>query len=79
MVEGGGTMALRHNDPQYLARVDLWWDELLPKLTRFLHVNGGRVLMVQVRPGLQPIQPRPSVQAGCQQSFALHAGPWCRL
>ena len=49
MVEGGGTMSLRHNDPQFLKRVDIWWDELLPQLQRFLHINGGRVLMVQVQ------------------------------
>ena len=48
MVEGGGTMQLRHSDPLFLARVDSWWAELLPKLKRFLHVNGGNVLMVQV-------------------------------
>ena len=56
-------MSLRHNDPQYLARVDIWWDELLPQLKRFLHVNGGRVLMVQVR------QPAEQLTACCQ----LHA------
>lgn len=50
MVEGGGTMQLRHSDPLFLARVDSWWAELLPKLKRFLHVNGGNVLMVQVCP-----------------------------
>ena len=48
MVEGGGSMKLRHSDPLFLARVDSWWAELLPKLKRFLHVNGGNVLMVQV-------------------------------
>ena len=48
MVDGGGSMKLRHSDPLFLARVDSWWAELLPKLKRFLHVNGGNVLMVQV-------------------------------
>ena len=54
-------MRLRHNDPQFLARVDSWWAELLPKVKRFLHVNGGNVLMVQARHlipcGSMPDQP----------------------
>ena len=78
MVEGGGTMALRHNDPRYLARVDLWWDELLPRLTRFLHVNGGRVLMVQVRGAAQAA----GILHDCASFVGVcvvHAGCWQRL
>ena len=48
-VKGGGTMHLRSSDPNWIAQVDAWWDFLLPKLKRFMHVNGGPVLMVQVR------------------------------
>lgn len=48
-VKGGGSMRLRSSDPDYLAQVDAWWDLLLPKLKRFMHVYGGPVLMVQVR------------------------------
>ena len=47
-VKGGGTMKLRSSDPLFLAQVDAWWSLLLPKLKRFMHVNGGPVLMVQV-------------------------------
>ena len=47
-VKGGGSMRLRSSNPEYLAQVDAWWGLLLPRLQRFMFVNGGPVLMVQV-------------------------------
>lgn len=41
-------MLLRSSDPLFLAQVDAWWEVLLPRLSKFLYVNGGPVLMVQV-------------------------------
>ncbi|BDA51062.1 probable beta-galactosidase [Coccomyxa sp. Obi] len=47
-VSGGGTMKLRSSDPLYLAHVDRWWNELLPRMTPLLYSNGGPIVMVQI-------------------------------
>ena len=47
-VSGGGTMKLRSSDPLYLAHVDRFWNELLPRMTPLLYSNGGPIVMVQV-------------------------------
>ena len=38
---------LRSYDPKYLAYVDAWMDELLPKLEPYLYNNGGPIITVQ--------------------------------
>ncbi|GAQ91566.1 Beta-galactosidase [Klebsormidium nitens] len=43
-----GPMQLRSSDPRYLAAVDHWWGELLPRVKPLLWHNGGPVIMVQV-------------------------------
>ena len=47
-VRGGRTMKLRSEDPDYLAAVDAWWAELLPRIQPLLYRNGGPIVMVQV-------------------------------
>ncbi len=47
-VSGGGTMKLRSSDPLYLAHVDRFWNQLLPRMTPLLYSNGGPIVMVQV-------------------------------
>lgn len=46
-VAGGRTMRMRTNDPAYLDHVERWWAVLFSKLRRYLHENGGPILMVQ--------------------------------
>ncbi|CAI9406761.1 glycoside hydrolase family 35 protein [Aestuariimicrobium sp. T2.26MG-19.2B] len=55
--EGGGfpgwllrdrNLRLRVNDPGYLAHVDRWFDELIPRIARHQASRGGNVVMVQV-------------------------------
>ncbi|WP_338483133.1 beta-galactosidase family protein [Streptomyces sp. SCSIO 75703] len=41
-------LALRCADPRYLAHVDRWYDELIPRLARHQVTRGGNVLMMQV-------------------------------
>ena len=41
-------MKLRSSDPLYLAHVDRYWNELLPRMTPLLYSNGGPIVMVQV-------------------------------
>lgn len=41
-------MKLRSDDPDYLAAVDAWWGELLPRMKPLLYQNGGPIVMVQV-------------------------------
>lgn len=41
-------MALRCNDPMYLAKVRPYYNELLSRIRPHLTTNGGRVMMVQV-------------------------------
>ncbi|MCZ8520466.1 MULTISPECIES: glycoside hydrolase family 35 protein [Paenibacillus] len=41
-------LRLRCSDPAYLAKVDAYYDELIPRLLPLLISNGGPVLMVQV-------------------------------
>lgn len=43
-------MQLRSSDPAFLAHVDRWWGELLPRVAPLLYTRGGPVVMVQVRP-----------------------------
>lgn len=47
-VKGGRTMKLRSEDRDYLAAVDAWWAELLPRMEPLLYHNGGPIVMVQV-------------------------------
>ena len=47
-VKGGRNMKLRSDDPDYLAAVDAWWGELLPRMEPLLYRNGGPIVMVQV-------------------------------
>lgn len=47
-VEGGRTMKLRLNDPNYLSHVDRFWNTLLPKIAPYLYHRGGPILMTQV-------------------------------
>jgi beta-galactosidase len=55
--EGGGLpswllaepgIRLRSTDPRYLAAVDTWFGELLPRLAPFMSARGGPVIAVQV-------------------------------
>lgn len=55
--EGGGfpgwlmadpSVRLRVNDPAYLAHVDRWFDELIPRIAKHQTTRGGNVVMVQV-------------------------------
>lgn len=39
---------LRSSDPDFLRRVDTWWDELLPRMRPLLYTNGGPVVMAQL-------------------------------
>jgi Glycosyl hydrolases family 35 len=48
-VRGGGQMALRSNDPDYLFHVERWWRVLLPRIKPFLYRNDGPIVMVQVQ------------------------------
>lgn len=41
-------MQLRSLDRNWLARVDAWWGQLLPRVAPFMASRGGPVLMVQV-------------------------------
>lgn len=41
-------MRLRCSDPRFLAKVDRYYDELIPRLVPLLSTNGGPVLAVQV-------------------------------
>ena len=43
-------MQLRSQDRDYLARVDAWWGQLLPRVAPFLVSRGGPILLVQARP-----------------------------
>lgn len=47
-VKGGRTMKLRSEDPDFLAAVDSWWGELLPRMAPLLYRNGGPIVLVQV-------------------------------
>ena len=38
---------LRSSDPQYMAAVTSWYDQLLPRIRPLLYANGGPVIMVQ--------------------------------
>ena len=50
-VPGGRTMKLRSSDADYLAAVDRWWGELLPRMEPLLYANNGPIVMVQARIG----------------------------
>ena len=41
-------MTLRTFEKQYIARVDSWFAELLPRVKPLLYANGGNVIMVQI-------------------------------
>ncbi|KAK6165619.1 hypothetical protein SNE40_022514 [Patella caerulea] len=41
-------MIVRTMDPGYIAAVDKWFDVLMPLLKKYLHENGGPILMVQI-------------------------------
>lgn len=41
-------MDIRTSDPKYLAKVDAYYDVLMPKLRPHLHTNGGPIIMMQV-------------------------------
>ncbi|XP_033849501.2 beta-galactosidase [Acipenser ruthenus] len=41
-------IVLRSSDPDYIAAVDQWMGELLPRIKPFLYQNGGPVITVQV-------------------------------
>ena len=40
---------LRSSDPLYMAAVTAWYNQLLPRIKPLLYINGGPVIMVQVR------------------------------
>ncbi|MEU0740449.1 beta-galactosidase family protein [Streptomyces sp. NPDC006134] len=42
------SLRLRCSDPRYLAHVDRWYDELIPRLAAHQITRGGNVLMMQV-------------------------------
>lgn len=42
------TAAVRAADPDYLAAVDAWYDELIPRMVPLQAVNGGPIVAVQV-------------------------------
>jgi hypothetical protein len=42
-------MKLRSSDPLYLAHVDRYFNELLPRMVPLLYSNGGPIIMIQVR------------------------------
>ncbi|MBO0980670.1 beta-galactosidase family protein [Microbacterium sp. SD291] len=44
----GRTRALRTGDPVFLAAVDAWYDELIPRLVPLQAISGGPVVAVQV-------------------------------
>lgn len=39
---------LRSSDSNFLAHVDKWWAELLPRIRSQMYINGGNILMVQL-------------------------------
>ena len=45
---GPGLSRLRCSDPAYLAEVDAWFDELMPRIVPLLSTSGGPVVAVQV-------------------------------
>ena len=47
-VTGGQPIPLRTYNQAYLAQVERWWADLLPRFTRHLFHNGGPVVMIQV-------------------------------
>ncbi len=42
-------MKLRSSDADYLAAVDRWWAQLLPRMEPLLYANNGPIIMVQAR------------------------------
>ena len=42
-------MKLRSSDADYLAAVDRWWGQLLPRMEPLLYANNGPIIMVQAR------------------------------
>lgn len=44
----GRVAALRSSDPDFLAAVDAWYDELIPRLVPLQAVHGGPIVAVQV-------------------------------
>ncbi len=42
------TMKLRCSDPRYLAQVDRWYDELIPRVAKHQTTRGGNIIMLQV-------------------------------
>ena len=44
----GRARALRTVDPAYLAAVDAWWDQLIPRIAPLQAVHGGPIVAVQV-------------------------------
>ena len=49
-VTGGQPIPLRTYNQAYLAQVERWWADLLPRFNRHLFHNGGPVVMIQVHP-----------------------------
>lgn len=41
-------ISLRTYDKNYLNEVSVWYNQLMPKMERFLYGNGGPIIMVQV-------------------------------
>ena len=48
LLKGPDPRPLRSSDKDFLMAVGRWWGELLPKLRRFLAVNGGPIIAIQI-------------------------------
>lgn len=40
---------LRTSDANYLREVEIWYNQLMPRMQKYLYGNGGPIIMVQVR------------------------------
>ena len=45
-------MRLRSSDPHFLALVDAWWRQMLPRLAPLAYSRGGPIILVQVHPSI---------------------------
>lgn len=78
-------MKLRSSDPLYLAHVDRYFNELLPRMVPLLYSNGGPIVMIQVRTRTSSMQfqfENLSLFLACALfglELSTHAQPWLPL
>ncbi|WP_371079215.1 beta-galactosidase, partial [Salmonella enterica] len=66
---------LRSDDPAYLARVDAWWDVLLPRVARWTVARGGPIAAVQVENELGFVGPERAYMKHLARRAAALLGP----